>query len=411
MDRQLKRQLRGLVLEEMDLSKNLTDDEILELIDSTIIQKSRDHYIDLKEKSALRWEIFNSLRRLDVLQELVEDREITEIMINGAAHVFYEKNGRINRWEKGFESEERLFDVIQQIVSRANRIVNEASPIVDVCLEDGSRVNIVLPPIALDGAIVTIRKFPETPIDMNTLVQLHSLTQEVADFLRSLVEAKYNIFISGGTGSGKTTFLNALSNFIPEDERVITIEDSAELQIRKIPNLVRLESRNANLEGKNQVTIRDLIRSAMRMRPDRIIVGEVRDAAVIDMIQAMNTGHDGSISTGHSNSPKDMITRLETLYLMGMEIPLVAVRKQIASAVNIIVHLGRLRDKTRRVLEIDEVLEGHDGEVQLNPLFQFAESGQKADGTVVGQLIRTTNQMQHTEKLMRAGMVERKVIV
>lgn len=411
MDRQLKRQLRGLVLEEMDLSKNLTDDEILELIDSTIIQKSRDHYIDLKEKSALRWEIFNSLRRLDVLQELVEDREITEIMINGAAHVFYEKNGRINRWEKGFESEERLFDVIQQIVSRANRIVNEASPIVDVCLEDGSRVNIVLPPIALDGAIVTIRKFPETPIDMNTLVQLHSLTQEVADFLRSLVEAKYNIFISGGTGSGKTTFLNALSNFIPEDERVITIEDSAELQIRKIPNLVRLESRNANLEGKNQVTIRDLIRSAMRMRPDRIIVGEVRDAAVIDMIQAMNTGHDGSISTGHSNSPKDMITRLETLYLMGMEIPLVAVRKQIASAVDIIVHLGRLRDKTRRVLEIDEVLEGHDGEVQLNPLFQFAESGQKADGTVVGQLIRTTNQMQHTEKLMRAGMVERKVIV
>lgn len=411
MDRQLKRQLRGLVLEEMDLSKNLTDDEILELIDSTIIQKSRDHYIDLKEKSALRWEIFNSLRRLDVLQELVEDREITEIMINGAAHVFYEKNGRISRWEKGFESEERLFDVIQQIVSRANRIVNEASPIVDVCLEDGSRVNIVLPPIALDGAVVTIRKFPETPIDMNTLVQLHSLTQEVADFLRSLVEAKYNIFISGGTGSGKTTFLNALSNFIPEDERVITIEDSAELQIRKIPNLVRLESRNANLEGKNQVTIRDLIRSAMRMRPDRIIVGEVRDAAVIDMIQAMNTGHDGSISTGHSNSPKDMITRLETLYLMGMEIPLVAVRKQIASAVDIIVHLGRLRDKTRRVLEIDEVLEGHDGEVQLNPLFQFAESGQKADGTVVGQLIRTTNQMQHTEKLMRAGMIERKVIV
>lgn len=411
MDRQLKRQLRGLVLEEMDLSKNLTDDEILELIDSTIIQKSRDHYIDLKEKSALRWEIFNSLRRLDVLQELVEDREITEIMINGAAHVFYEKNGRISQWEKGFESEERLFDVIQQIVARANRVVNEASPIVDVCLEDGSRVNIVLPPIALDGAIVTIRKFPETPIDMNTLVQLHSLTQEVADFLRSLVEAKYNIFISGGTGSGKTTFLNALSNFIPEDERVITIEDSAELQIRKIPNLVRLESRNANLEGKNQVTIRDLIRSAMRMRPDRIIVGEVRDAAVIDMIQAMNTGHDGSISTGHSNSPKDMITRLETLYLMGMEIPLVAVRKQIASAVDIIVHLGRLRDKTRRVLEIDEVLEGHDGEVQLNPLFQFAESGQKADGTVVGQLIRTTNQMQHTEKLMRAGMIERKVIV
>lgn len=272
MDRQLKRQLRGLVLEEMDLSKNLTDDEILELIDSTIIQKSRDHYIDLKEKSALRWEIFNSLRRLDVLQELVEDREITEIMINGAAHVFYEKNGRINRWKKGFESEERLFDVIQQIVSRANRIVNEASPIVDVCLEDGSRVNIVLPPIALDGAIVTIRKFPETPIDMNTLVQLHSLTQEVADFLCSLVEAKYNIFISGGTGSGKTTFLNALSNFIPEDERVITIEDSAELQIRKIPNLVRLESRNANLEGKNQVTIRDLIRSAMRMRPEAIII-------------------------------------------------------------------------------------------------------------------------------------------
>lgn len=411
MDQQLKRQLREMVLEEMDLSKNLTDDEILELIDSTIIQESRDHYINLKEKSTLRWEIFNSLRRLDVLQELVEDREITEIMINGAGQIFFEKNGRISRWEKGFESEERLFDVIQNIVARANRVVNEASPIVDVRLEDGSRVNIVLPPIALDGAVVTIRKFPETPIDMNTLVRIHSLTQEAADFLQSLVAARYNIFISGGTGSGKTTFLNALSNFIPEDERVITIEDSAELQIRKIPNLVRLESRNANVEGKNQVTIRDLIRSALRMRPDRIIVGEVRDAAVIDMIQAMSTGHDGSISTGHSNSPKDMITRLETLYLMGMELPLAAVKKQIAAAVDIIIHLGRLRDKTRRVLEIDEVLEGEDGEIRLNPLFQFAEAGQKPDGTVLGNLIRTTSRMENTDKLMRAGMLERKVIV
>lgn len=403
MESERKIKLRDNVLNNMDLSKNLSDDDILGLIDGVILKESREQYIELKEKSALRWELFNSLRRLDVLQELVDDEKITEIMINGAYNIFVEKAGRIYRYEKCFDSEERLLDVVQQIVSRANRIVNESSPIVDVRLMDGSRVNVVLPPVALDGATVTIRKFPEKPIDIDALISIGSLTEEAALILKDLVESRYNIFISGGTGSGKTTFLNALSNFIPSDERIITIEDSAELQIRNIPNIVRLESKNANLEGKNMIQIRDLIKSALRMRPDRIIVGEVRDAAAIDVLTAMNTGHDGSLSTGHANSPQDMLSRLETMFLMGMDLPLGAVRKQICSAVDILVHLGRLRDKSRKVLEIDEVVNMEDGEIVLSPLFCFEEEGESEEGKVLGSLKRTKHSLIHTEKLRRAG--------
>lgn len=403
MDRERKRKLRDRVLENMDLSRNLSDEDILSIIDGAILSESKRQYIDLKEKSALRWELFNSLRRLDILQELVDDEKITEIMINGAYDIFIEKGGRIYRYDKCFDSEDRLLDVVQQIVSRANRIVNESSPIVDVRLMDGSRVNVVLPPVALNGAVVTIRKFPEKPIDIETLISIGSITVEAANLLKELVQARYNIFISGGTGSGKTTFLNALSNFIPVDERIITIEDSAELQIRNIPNLVRLESKNANLEGKNRIQIRDLIKSALRMRPDRIIVGEVRDAAAIDVLTAMNTGHDGSLSTGHANSPGDMLSRLETMFLMGMELPLMAVRKQICSAVDILVHLGRLRDKTRRVLEIDEVVSMENGEIILHPLFVFKEEGEDEQGRVIGELKRTKYSIVHSEKLLRAG--------
>ena len=291
------------------------------------------------------------------------------------------------------------------MVSKANRVVNEASPIVDTRLMDGSRVNVVLPPVALNGPIITIRKFPEKAMDMEQLLNIGSISKEAAQFLEKLVRARMNIFISGGTGSGKTTFLNILSNYIPQDERIITIEDSAELQIKNIPNLVKLETRNANVEGKNEITIRDLIKSALRMRPDRIVVGEVRDAAAIDMLTALNTGHDGSLSTGHANSPEDMLSRLETLVLMGgMDMPMVAVRQQIASAIEIIVHLGRLRDKTRKVLKIVEVLGMEQGEIQTRTLYEFVEEGETEDGTVIGSLQPTGQALLQTEKLLRAGI-------
>ena len=325
--------------------------------------------------------------------------------MNGTNNIFYEKDGQILQSERNFESVQKLEDVVQQIVSQSNRIINEASPIVDSRLSDGSRVNVVLPPIALEGPIITIRKFPSNPITMEQLVRLESITEEVATFLKQLVIARYNIFISGGTGSGKTTFLNVLSNFIPSGERIITIEDSAELQIRNISNLVRLEVRNANSEGSNEITIRDLIKTSLRMRPDRIIVGEVRDAAAIDMLQALNTGHDGSLSTGHANSPADMLSRLESLVLMGTEIPLLAVRKQIASAIDIIVHLGRLRDRTRRVLEITEVLECIDGEIIMNPIYVFEEAGEE-EGKVIGTLNHFNNLM-NSDKLLRAGLMRK----
>jgi pilus assembly protein CpaF len=397
-----KELLRQKVLKEIDLSREVTDGELLDTIDRVLVTISKEEYIGITEKQRLRKDIFNSIRRYDVLQELIENPAITEIMVNGPGLIFIEKNGRISASDLYFDSTEKLEDVVQQMVSHSNRIINEASPIVDSRLPDGSRVNVVLPPVAIEGPIITIRKFPNQPITMERLLELGSLSEEAAVFLRQLVLAGYNIFISGGTGSGKTTFLNVLSNYIPPTERIITIEDSAELQIRNIPNLVRLEVRNANSEGENEITIRDLIKTALRMRPDRIIVGEVRDAAAIDMLQALNTGHDGSLSTGHANSPSDMLSRLETLVLLGSEIPLLAVRKQIASAIDIIIHLGRLRDRTRRLLEVCEVLDCKDGEILLNPLYVFEEDGEE-DGKVIGKLMKK-NELKRTDKLKRAGI-------
>lgn len=398
----MKEKLQQEVLDSIDLTTEITDEELLNTIDQILVLKSKENYISVQEKRKLRREIFNSIRKLDILQDLVEDSTITEIMVNGPDDIFIEQNGRLHTCDRCFDSRKKLEDVVQQIVSQSNRIVNEANPIVDARLSDGSRVNIVLPPVAMDGPVITIRKFPENPITVGQLINLGSLTEETALFLKTLVIAGYNIFISGGTGSGKTTFLNVLSNYIPGSERIITIEDSAELQIRNIPNLVRLEVRNANTEGNNCISIRDLIKTSLRMRPDRIIVGEVRDAAAIDMLQAMNTGHDGSMSTGHANSPSDMLNRLEALVLLGADIPLLAVRKQIASAIDIIVHLGRLRDKSRRVLEITEVLHCEEHEIRLNPLYVFIEEGE-AEGRIIGKLVRQ-NTLKHTDKLHRAGI-------
>ena len=397
--------MKAVVLKQLDFSQEKTDEEIYQTIDEVIWQNETYRTLPVSEKIQLQKDVFNSLRRLDVLQELVENKSITEIMINGPKDIFVEEKGRIRRLTKQFESKEKLEDVVQQMVSKANRVVNEASPIVDTRLMDGSRVNVVLPPVALNGPIITIRKFPEKAMDMEQLLNIGSISKEAAQFLEKLVRARMNIFISGGTGSGKTTFLNILSNYIPQDERIITIEDSAELQIKNIPNLVKLETRNANVEGKNEITIRDLIKSALRMRPDRIVVGEVRDAAAIDMLTALNTGHDGSLSTGHANSPEDMLSRLETLVLMGgMDMPMVAVRQQIASAIEIIVHLGRLRDKTRKVLKIVEVLGMEQGEIQTRTLYEFVEEGETEDGTVIGSLQPTGQALLQTEKLLRAGI-------
>lgn len=398
-----RQELCEYVMQAVDLSHDMTDEELYDLIDESICARMKEEYISIDEKLRLRRDIFNSIRRLDILQELVEDASISEIMVNGEKQIFIEQNGKVEHWGRCFSSKQKLEEVVQQIVAGANRIINESCPIVDARLPDGSRVNIVLPPVALEGPIVTIRKFPDEALDMQKLVQLNSLTEEAAEFLKKLVIAGYNIFISGGTGSGKTTFLNALSNDIPKDERIITIEDSAELQIKAIPNLVRLEVRNANAEGKNEITIRDLIKSSLRMRPDRIIVGEVRDAAAIDMLQALNTGHNG-MSTGHSNSPADMLSRLETMVLLGTDIPLLAVRKQIASAIDIVVHLGRLRDKSRHVLEISEVLECVDGEIELNRIFEFVEEGETPEGKIIGCLHGSAEGLIRRQKLKHAGL-------
>jgi pilus assembly protein CpaF len=404
---QRKELIRERVMNQVDLGREVQDSELLDKIDYEIMNYSKEEYVSMQEKRRLRKDIFNSIRRLDILQELIEDSDITEIMVNGPNHIFIERKGRIYPYDRCFEATQKLEDVVQQIVSHSNRIINEASPIVDSRLPDGSRVNVVLPPISMEGPIITIRKFPNQPITMERLIELESISMEVANFLKKLVVTGYNIFISGGTGSGKTTFLNVLSNFIPSNERIITIEDSAELQIRNIPNLVRLEVRNANSEGCNEITIRDLIKTSLRMRPDRIIVGEVRDAAAIDMLQALNTGHDGSMSTGHANSPADMLSRLETLVLLGAEIPLLAVRKQIASAIDIIVHLGRLRDRSRRVLEITEVLDCKDGEIRLNPLYIFEETYEDTyeDSTKVKGEFVMKNRLMNIDKLKRAGLL------
>lgn len=366
---------------------------------------SKEMYIPLHEKIQISKELFNAFRKLDILQELIEDDEITEIMINGTEHIFLEKAGRIYRSDRRFVSLAKLEDVIQQIAAGANRYVNESSPIVDARLEDGSRVNVVLRPVALNGPIMTIRKFPKEAVTMKQLIAWGSISQEAVQFLKILVASKYNIFVSGGTGSGKTTFLNALSDYIPKDERIITIEDNAELQIKGVDNLVRLEARNANLEGEGAVTIRDLIKSALRMRPDRIIVGEVRGEETVDMISsAMLNGHSGSMSTGHANNPMDMLHRLETMMLMGIELPLIAIQQQIASALDIIVHLGRLRDKSRKVLEITEVLGYENGRIQLQTLYKFQEEGME-DGKIKGKLVKESEIVQR-EKLLAAGYTE-----
>lgn len=403
MNYNIREKIREEVIKDADLSKNLSDEDILELLDLKIVEYSKSIYLSFIEKEKLRKDIFNSIRRLDILQELIDDKNITEIMVNGFNNIFIEKSGQLIKLNRKFENEQRLEDVIQQIASKSNRIVNEANPIVDARLYDGSRVNIVLSPISLDGPAITIRKFPDKPITIETLIKIGSITEEVSKFLQKLVIAGYNIFISGGTGSGKTTFLNVLSNFIPKDERIITIEDSAELQIRNIENLVRLEVRNANVEGNNEISIRDLIKSAMRMRPTRLVIGEIRDGAAIDMLQALNTGHDGSLSTGHANSPKDMLSRIEALVLLNADMPLLAVRKQIASAIDIIVHLGRLRDKTRKVLEITEILDCVDGEIQTNSIYKFIEEGEE-NSKVIGYIKKTENELINCFKLERAGI-------
>ena len=370
----LRRRLQQKLMEEIESRKSVSDEELWELIDRAVLEAGQAEYIPLKEKKDLRVRLFDSFRRLGILQELIDDRQVTEIMVNGHEKVFIERGGRTMLWEKSFDSREQLEDMIQQIVGRVNRMVNVSNPVVDARLEDGSRVHVVLPPIALDGPAVTIRKFPE-PITMEKLIGYGSITEEAAGFLRILVQSGYNIFISGGTNSGKSTFLNALSAFIPQEERVITIEDSAELKIQQVDNLVRMEARNANSEGEGQVTIRDLIRAALRMNPSRIIVGEVRSGEAFDLLTAFNTGHSG-MGTGHANSPQDMLSRLESMVLMAADLPLPAIRTQICAAIDILVHLGRLRDSSRRVLAIAEIAGMDRGEIRLNPLFAFREKGE-----------------------------------
>ena len=400
---ELKLRVRQRVIEDMDFSKDISDDEMLELIDKALFDEIRHLSISTNQRKQVRMQVFYSIRKLDALQELLDDPDVTEIMVNGTDNIFVEKNGSIFKSESRFESEEKLQDVVQQIVASCNRVVNEASPIVDARIS-GSRINVVLNPIALNGPIITIRRFPENPFSMDDLINLGALSEYLKEYLKVLVKAGYNIFISGGTGSGKTTFLNALSNFIPNDLRLITIEDNAELQIRKVPNLVQLEARNANVEGCKEITIRDLIKSSLRMRPDWIVVGEVRGEETVDMLQAMNTGHM-SMSTGHANSAGDMLSRLETMVLMGMEIPLSAVRGQIASGIDIIVHLGRLRDRSRKLLEICELekeLDPLTGKICVNQLFRFEENDVDKEGRIVGSW-RKTGELKNTEKLVAAG--------
>ena len=401
----LLERMYDLVLCEMDMKNEMEDMDLIKLIHKVLNTSSKTEYIPLPIKIKTGRELFNAFRKLDILQELVEDDEITEIMINGTSNIFLEKNGVIKESDKRFVSSSRLEDVIQQIVSKINRYVNEASPIVDARLEDGSRVNVVLKPVAINGPILTIRKFPKEKLTMRRLIESGSITEEAAEFLKRAVVAKLNIFISGGTGSGKTTFLNALSDYIPEDERLITIEDNAELQISGIRNLVRLEARNSNIEGQGEITISDLLKSALRMRPDRIIVGEVRGREVMDMINSMLNGHSGSMSTGHGNNTRDMLKRLEVLMTSAeTNVPLDAVRGQIASALDIIIHLGRLRDKSRKVLEISEILDVKDGEIKTNVLYKFQEEGD-VNEKIVGRLVKK-NKLCRQEKFMAAGYKE-----
>lgn len=434
MEQEIKNEMKQRILAELDMSQEIDDMEVRRLVDQCIMEYKGTTELPLPARIKLRKELFNTVRRMDVLSEFLEDESVTEIMINGYDNIFIERSGRVYKVDQTFENEERLASIIQQIVAGCNRIVNEAVPIVDARLADGSRVNVVLPPISLNGPTMTIRKFPKEKMTMERLIEVGALSEDAAEFLKRLVKARYNIFVSGGTGAGKTTFLNALSDYIPQQERVITIEDSAELQLKNVVNLVRLESRNSNVEGTNAVTIRELIKSSLRMRPDRVIVGEVRDAAAIDMLAAMNTGHDGSLSTGHANSSGDMITRLESMVLMGMELPLEAVRRQIASAVDVIIHLGRLRDGSRKVLEIAEVTGMREGLVELHTIYEFEEmvAGEEqevtdmvyaAAGTLSEQNVTDGFQLQkvtgrlraraellHQEKFLHAGIAYKSVL-
>lgn len=403
MELQMVAKIKSLVTESFSL-KDISDDDLEEKIEELVSLQLGGQYCSIEQRVSIAEQVFSSIRGFGLLDSIIKDESITEVMINGPDNVFIEQDGHLIKLEKQFESERRLEDIIQRIVGLAGREVNQSSPICDTRLPDGSRVNVVLPPISLCGPIVTIRKFSKEPMTIEKLIEYGSITKEIADKLEILVRAKYNIFISGGTGSGKTTFLNALSNFIPKDERVITIEDSAELQIKGIENLVRLETRNANTTGAGQITIRDLIKSSLRMRPERIVVGEVRGGEALDMLQAMNTGHDGSLSTGHANSVHDMLSRLETMVLQGSAgLPLEAIRQQIASAVDIIIHLSRLRDKSRKTMEICEVVGYKDGEIVLNPLYVFEEDENSTLEKVSGCLVRTENKLTNTLKLALAG--------
>lgn len=395
--------LKKQILDRVDLSREVPDEEIQELIDEVVLSYGKEQYLPLNERCRLKKELFHALRKMDVLQELLEEREVTEIMVNGMDGIFLEKNGKLFRWEKNFNTKDRILDIIQQMIGACNRVVNESQPIVDARLDNGDRVHVVLPPVAVNGPIITIRRFPEEPITMKKLLELESLSEEEAEFLKNAVRAGYSILVAGGTGSGKTTFLNALSESIPSDERVVVIEDTAELQIRSVPNLVRLETRTSGAEDCREITIRNLIKASLRMRPSRIIVGEVRGEEAFELLTCLNTGHDGSISTCHANSTRDTISRLETMVLMGMELPLQAIRRQIASGIDLIVYLGRLRDKSRRLLEITEVT-GMEGEqVELNPLFLFRETGE-VSGRICG-IQEKIGDMKKIEKFSRAGIL------
>ena len=395
--------IRVKLMEQLRQGAEWSDEEILERIDLLVSETARENRLTVKQREEIRRELFYSVRKLDILQELLDDDRVTEIMVNGYQNIFVEREGKKSRWEKSFVSKEKLEDVVQQIAGKCNRVINENSPIVDARLENGDRVHVVLPPVAVNGPIITIRRFPKEPMTMKRLLEMDSISQEEIDFLADAVRAGYSILVAGGTGSGKTTFLNALSEFIPEEERVVVIEDTAELQIQHVPNLVRLETRSAGTEDCKEISIRDLIRASLRMRPSRIIVGEVRGAEAFELLTCLNTGHDGSISTCHANSTKDTVARMETMVLMNRELPLQAIRRQIASGVDIIVYLGRLRDKSRRILEITEVT-GMEGEqVELNPLFLFRETGQ-ISGRVCG-IQEKTGVMKQIEKFQRAGII------
>lgn len=405
-EQRLVAEIKSYVSENLPLSK-MDDDELEKKVEEITLNRIGSQYCSIDQKVSIVQQVYSSIRGFGLLDSIISDDTITEVMINGPENVFIEQSGRLYKLDKQFESQRKLEDVIQRIVGLAGREVNQANPICDTRLPDGSRVNVVLPPIALCGPTVTIRKFSKTPMTIERLIQYGSITQEIADKLQLLVKAKYNIFISGGTGSGKTTFLNALSNYIPKDERVITIEDSAELQITGVENLVSLETRNANASGAGQITIRDLIKSSLRMRPERIVVGEVRGGEALDMLQAMNTGHDGSLSTGHANSTEDMLSRLETMVLQGAAgLPLEAIRQQIASAVDIIIHLSRLRDKSRKTMEITEVVGYENGQIILNPLYKFEEDENSTLDKVSGKLNRTANPMKNDFKLRLSGYKE-----